>query len=194
VTPRSASGGHGRQQTGPRDGVRDDRGAGTVLVLAVAVCAVVLAAAVGALGAAVTARHRAAAVADLAALAAASAVPPDCSRAAILASRSGAAITGCQVLGDGSVVVEVRTSLPVAFDRWAPGAHPVARARAGRVEARVPPDPERSRPWGSFGDPPRSGAGAPPRGGALPVRSVASGVAHAPKVPKLPTSARSVTA
>jgi len=141
----------------------DDRGAGTVLVLAVAVCALVMATAVGALGAAVTARHRAAAVADLAALAAASAVPPDCPRAETLASRSGAVLTGCRVLDDGSVVVEVRTSLPVAFDRWVPGAHPVARARAGRVEPRVPvPTPASVR--GS----PRSGSEIRSRGGASP--------------------------
>lgn len=94
---------------------RSDRGAATVLVLALAVvltgCAVVLAS----LGAVAVARHRAAAVADLAALAAADhsleGPAAACAAAARVAAASGAEIGACVLQGQvAQVVARVRPS------------------------------------------------------------------------------------
>ena len=86
------------------------------------------------LGAAVTARHRAQAAADLAALGAAGSVVsgPDaaCQQATQIAARMRSVLDGCRV--DGlDVVLEV--SVPVRLGRW--GVGPArASARAGPVE------------------------------------------------------------
>jgi len=86
---------------------------GSAGLLAVAAAAVVLAATVVALtwGSAVTARHRAARTADLAALAAARAAaagrPDPCAAAGRVAAASRATVASCAVLTDGSVLVVV---------------------------------------------------------------------------------------
>lgn len=96
-------------------------------MLAVAVLAVALAAAVGALGTAVRARHQAAAAADLAALAGAGQDPPSCRIAADVARWNRAVLRGCTVAPDGSVTVVV--AVQVGPGRGIPPA--LGRARAG---------------------------------------------------------------
>jgi secretion/DNA translocation related TadE-like protein len=111
-----------------------DDGAGTVLALGlVAVVGCLLAACV-ALGSAVVARHRAAAAADLAALAAAdrtlgraSGLP--CPAAGAVATADDATVTSCAVAPDGSVTVEVAVRLPRPWGRLGVAR---AEARAGR--------------------------------------------------------------
>lgn len=109
----------------------DDAGAATVA--AVAVIAVLVAVTVGIayVGAAVVARHRAQAAADLAALGAATAVVEGpqsaCATASSVASAMGSEVERCEF--DGlDVVVEVRTA--VASGRWRLGPARAA-ARAG---------------------------------------------------------------
>ncbi len=78
--------------------------------------------------------HRAAAAADLGALAAAGPLvrggPPDCAAAGDLATRNGARLVGCGATPDGSVVVRVSVALDAVG--W-PGLPPAveATARAG---------------------------------------------------------------
>jgi secretion/DNA translocation related TadE-like protein len=90
---------------------------GSAGLLAVAAAAVVLAATLVALtwGSAVTARHRAARTADLAALAAAQAaadgLPDPCAAASRVAGASSATLASCQLLADGSVLVVVEVPL-----------------------------------------------------------------------------------
>ncbi|WP_246585239.1 Rv3654c family TadE-like protein [[Mycobacterium] fortunisiensis] len=109
------------------------------MLAAAMVAAVIVIAAAGAyLGAAVTARHRAQAAADLAALGAAGGLVsgPDaaCAQAGRLAGLMRSELAVCRV--DGlDVVVEV--SVPVQLGRW--GAGPArASARAGPVEPAGP--------------------------------------------------------
>lgn len=87
------------------------------------------------LGSAVIERHRAQAAADLAALAAAVALPAGtaaaCGRAALVAGRMAARHTGCRV--DGLNVV-VTAEVPVLFTSWGIGPARAA-ARAGPVGA-----------------------------------------------------------
>lgn len=125
-----------------------DRGSGTVLVLALVGFLVAFTGFVAAVGAAVVARHRAEAAADLAALAAASGValwaasgvglsaaanPAACARAAAVARAGGATVTRCDVLDDSSVLVEVVVVVSVpALGRRLPAR---ARARAGHPAA-----------------------------------------------------------
>jgi secretion/DNA translocation related TadE-like protein len=103
-------------------------------VVAVAVLAVLLSltAAAGWVGAAVIARHRAQAAADLAALGAAGAVTsgPDaaCGRAEEIASAMRTSVTGCWV-DDLDVVVTVEAPMPIG--RWGPAR---AEARAGPAD------------------------------------------------------------
>ncbi|WP_426563880.1 Rv3654c family TadE-like protein [Angustibacter sp. McL0619] len=91
-------------------------GSATVLVLAAALLSLVLAIAVGAVGAAVLARHRAQAVADLSALTASGAASSTGSRAACAAAQrvaaaNRAALVGCDLSGDRvQVWVTVRAS------------------------------------------------------------------------------------
>ena len=97
------------------DGGSADRGSAGLL--AVAAAAVVLAATLVGLtwGSAVTARHRAARTADLAALAAAQAaangVSDPCAAAGRVAAASRATVASCELLADGSVLVVVEVPL-----------------------------------------------------------------------------------
>lgn len=112
-----------------------ERGAGTVLVLAIMLVVMVAVQAVAVLAAGQTARHRAAAAADLAALAAAQrlasgAVDP-CADAGRIARANGAALRDCVVDGlevEVQVRVETTSVLP-----WLPAQE--RRARAGPPRA-----------------------------------------------------------
>ncbi|MBB5787599.1 Rv3654c family TadE-like protein [Jiangella mangrovi] len=108
-----------------------ERGAGTVLVLAVVLVVMVAVQAVAVLAAGQTARHRAAAAADLAALAAAQrlasgAVDP-CADAGRIAQANGADLRDCVVDG-AEVEVQVRVETQSALP-WLPAQD--RRARAG---------------------------------------------------------------
>ncbi|MGL5859605.1 MAG: Rv3654c family TadE-like protein [Angustibacter sp.] len=86
-----------------------DEGSAAVLVLAVGMLAILLASALSLLGSAVIARHRAASVADLAALAAADVlvgrtVGSPCPAARAIATVSGATLSSCVVV-DGTALV-----------------------------------------------------------------------------------------
>lgn len=119
------------------EAVRDRGSAG---LLAVAAAAVVLSATLVALtwGSAVTARHRAARTADLAALAAAQAavagLPDPCAAADRVAAASRAAVVSCELLADGSVLVVVEVPMLAST---ATSARP--------LDARVPPARGRAR-------------------------------------------------
>lgn len=110
-----------------------DDGVAGVLVLSLA-CVLALVGALGAnLAAVAVARQRAAAVADLAALAAAARVLDGpavaCARAVRLATDNGGRLTSCSVAGDVAIVVaEVRPAGPLGSLGAAS-----ARARAGPV-------------------------------------------------------------
>ncbi|WP_350223211.1 Rv3654c family TadE-like protein [Mycolicibacterium porcinum] len=112
-----------------------DRGSATLVAAAMIALVITFAGGGAYLGAAVTARHRAQAAADLAALGAAGAVVsgPDtaCRRAADIAARMRSVLGDCRI--DGlDVVLEV--AVPVSLGRW--GIGPArATARAGPVEA-----------------------------------------------------------
>ena len=90
----------------------NDRGSGTVLMAVLMLVTGVLVALVLALGGVVVARHRAGAIADLAALAAAGEPPGPtaCERARRVAQANAGRVVGCRILADGSVVVEVKRS------------------------------------------------------------------------------------
>ena len=113
---------------------RDEQGSAGLL--AVAAAAVVLAATLVALtwGSAVTARHRAARTADLAALAAAQAAadgrPDPCAAASQVAGASQATLASCDALADGSVPVVVEVPL---------------RSAARSLNMRMPPARGRAR-------------------------------------------------
>ena len=116
---------------------------GSAGLLAVAAAAVVLAATLVALtwGSAVTARHRAARTADLAALAAAQAAadgrPDPCAAASRVAGASSATVASCEVLADGSVLVVVEVPLLAGASSGGPLDPHVTPAR-GRARAGVP--------------------------------------------------------
>lgn len=114
---------------------RADQGAATALVLA---CCLVLGVATGfglLVSATATTRHRMAAAADLAALAAASRVlqPPAlaCAAAARVARANGGRLTGCEVAG---------TIATVTVERPAPGWLPGLGSSVGRARAEAIPD------------------------------------------------------
>lgn len=90
----------------------------------------------GCLGSVVIGRHRAQAVADLAALAAAAALPagtqPACAQASRLARRMGVDDIVCRT--DGLDVI-ITAAVPVAVSGWA-SARAVATARAGPIDTR----------------------------------------------------------
>ncbi|MGH8775897.1 MAG: Rv3654c family TadE-like protein [Jiangellaceae bacterium] len=109
-----------------------ERGAGSVLVLCGVMVVLMALLAVATLGGGYVARHRAAAAADFAALAAADqlraggAMPP-CDEASAVAESNGGVLRSCTVKGwDVEVTVAVDVSGPTA---WL--ADPVRRARAG---------------------------------------------------------------
>jgi secretion/DNA translocation related TadE-like protein len=89
--------------------LRGERGSGTVLMLVLVTLGGFLITVTLALAGAFVARHRAGAIADLAALAAAS-VPPgpeSCERARRIAEANAGRLLSCSDLGDGSVRVDV---------------------------------------------------------------------------------------
>jgi secretion/DNA translocation related TadE-like protein len=99
-----------------REAADQDRGSGTIYVLAMTAVVVLLSSAGLALGQAVVARHRAAAAADLSAISAASRVlngPMSACKAAALVARSqGARLTTCRIDGEvAEVTVEVLSGL-----------------------------------------------------------------------------------
>lgn len=115
-----------------------DRGAATVLTVAMAGVLLLVGAATGVVGAVVVAHRRAQAAADLSALAAATALAhpsgrDPCTAAAEVAGANGAVLDACRVEGS-DVVVEVRVSGP----RWLGQDQDLAAAaRAG--PASLPP-------------------------------------------------------
>ncbi|WP_370246968.1 Rv3654c family TadE-like protein [Nocardioides sp.] len=116
---------------------RGDRGAATVLVVALCGLLLLLGTALAVLGAAVVAHRRAQAAADLAALAGAQQLlvgADACAAATELAARHGARMVRCTVTG-ADVAVEVVVPGP----RWhGLGADLGARARAGPVTGSAP--------------------------------------------------------
>jgi secretion/DNA translocation related TadE-like protein len=131
----------------PAAGGTDDRGVATVWA-AIGMAVLMVSVLFGLyLGSAVVARHRAAAAADLAALAAATESVlgdgPACSRAARITGAMGADLTGCALDGwDVRVQVRVPIGLPL------PAGGPtlaVARAAAGPVTDPPPPTVEQQR-------------------------------------------------
>ena len=90
-----------------------DRGSGTVLMVVVMALAGFLITVTLTLASAIVARHRAGAIADLSALAAASVAPaPDaCERARRVAAANAGRLTRCRILGDGSVLVDVELAV-----------------------------------------------------------------------------------
>ncbi|WP_246857786.1 Rv3654c family TadE-like protein [Oerskovia sp. KBS0722] len=113
-----------------------DRGSGTVLALGLIAVALVLGLALAALASAQGARGRAQAAADLAALAAATALQRGweaCPTAQETAGRNGAVVVACDEQGDGVVRVDVTREAR----GWA-GVLGTARAaaRAGPASAR----------------------------------------------------------
>jgi secretion/DNA translocation related TadE-like protein len=105
-----------------------DRGAATVLVVALAAVMSVLCLATASLGAALLARHRAESAADLAALAAAVRVQQGaagCPAAAAISRRNGGVLVRCTIEGAGATItVSVRRLRFVA----------TATARAGPAD------------------------------------------------------------
>jgi secretion/DNA translocation related TadE-like protein len=115
------------------DRVTDQEGSATVLILGICLAAFVLLAAVGGLGVAAVARHRAQSAADLAALAAADVLAGGsgglpCTAASRVVAANGGDLAGCEVSGQ---VVEVAVlSRP-------PG--PIGRLGLARARARAGP-------------------------------------------------------
>jgi secretion/DNA translocation related TadE-like protein len=108
-----------------------DRGAGSILVLGAVAVVLTAVSAVLTLAAGYEARHRAAAAADLAALAGAGHVrlgaEPACALARTVAAANGGVLQSCAVEGE-QVIVTVAVAI-VGPTRWLPD--PVRRARAG---------------------------------------------------------------
>ena len=159
-----------RRSSDLRRGRQDDRGSGTLLVLALAALGGSLALLLAALSVTLAAGQRAKAAADLAALAAASPVPagrpPDCRRAGAVAAAQHARLMTCTPLADGSVVVAVRVAvspagrLPAVLAPWA-----VGRARAG-------PAPAGADAGVGAGEPPGGVRAAPASSGGLGEQNV----------------------
>lgn len=129
----------GRARSGParrscRLGKAGDEGSGTLLVIVAVALVLAVGLATMVLGGALHARTRAAAAADLAALAGAtsSLASPDhaCQQAALVASANGARLTDCEIRGV-SVRVRAATAIPEALRRWVPGVREI------QVEARA---------------------------------------------------------
>jgi secretion/DNA translocation related TadE-like protein len=122
-----------------------EQGSATLLVLALSTVVVLIGAVLASLGAVAVARHRAASVADLAALAAASRVldgpGPACDAARSVAASSGGTLTECRLAGAiAEVTAQVRPP-----GRLGHLGSATARARAGpagdgRVPAVGPPE------------------------------------------------------
>jgi secretion/DNA translocation related TadE-like protein len=113
----------------------DERGSGTVLVLAVIAVVLTVLGGAMALGSTLIARHRAASAADLAALAAADRVLEGsvsaCAAAAVIVAEHAAELVECRLAGD-IVEVTVAVALPVTLQGLGPAT---ARARAGPADS-----------------------------------------------------------
>ncbi len=110
-----------------------DDGSASVWVLAIAVTTLSLFWAVLLVGVAVSARHRAEASADFAALAGAAAARSGangCVAAARVAAANRGTVLSCTVNGDASITVTVAVEPPVVLARWVTGPAS-ATARAG---------------------------------------------------------------
>ena len=109
-----------------------ERGAGTVLVVGIVALVVVVALALTAIGAAQRTRGSAQATADLAALAAATALQrggDPCATARDAVARNQGALAACTP-GDGGTV-QVTVTVPVPLALFLPGGQAEAAARAG---------------------------------------------------------------
>ena len=106
---------------------RSERGAATVLVVAMTGLLMFVMTGLAAAGGLVTAQRRAQAAADLAALAGASRLDDACGQAAEVAAANGAALEGCRLDGE-DVTVEV--SVPGPDVPWRE-VRVTAEARAG---------------------------------------------------------------
>jgi hypothetical protein len=106
-----------------------------LVMVAVVTVAAVLAGLVGEVAAVTLARHRAAAAADLAALAA---VGNGCGRAAVVARENGAAIRSCRAGAAGSVTVSVRVRPAGVAGRWVGSVGMAARAGPAPLTADQP--------------------------------------------------------
>ncbi|MEZ2370185.1 Rv3654c family TadE-like protein [Arthrobacter sp. RCC_34] len=105
---------------GPHRGLEPERGSGTVLSLGLGLVLVTAVLLVVLLGQAATLASRAAAAADLSALAAADAARglrngDPCTVAAEIAARDGARLDSCELQGPSGDIAEVRTSVSGAF-------------------------------------------------------------------------------
>lgn len=128
--------------------VSDERGAATVAAAVALVALVSLTGGGVCVGAAVVARHRAQAAADLAALTAATVLVGGegtaCAQAAAVAQRMGAALTDCTAVG---LDVTVRIEIAVELGRFAMGpARAAARAGPTASSPRGTPDARSRRP------------------------------------------------
>ncbi|QHC02329.1 hypothetical protein EK0264_07150 [Epidermidibacterium keratini] len=112
----------------------DERGSSTVIVAGLIALLCIVGVAVLTIGMARAARHQADAAADLAALAAASALldgsAEPCTAANEVAARNGATLAGCAIEGQ---TVRVNVTVAVNLGRWGIG-QAGARARAGPVD------------------------------------------------------------
>lgn len=125
-----SSGGAGGRRDGRPDGRPDERGAATLLTLAMAGVLLFVTSALGVVGGLVVTQRRSQAAADLAALAGAHGLQRGrdaCRAAADVAAANGAALVGCDVTGR-EVMVRVRVRGPEAIGRT---FDLTARARAG---------------------------------------------------------------
>lgn len=114
--------------------LRGDAGVAGILLLSLAVVLALVAGLTASLSAVAVARQRAASVADMAALAAASVALAGpavaCARAGKLALDSGATVSDCRLVGEvADVVAQVRPAGPLG--RWGVAS---ARSRAGPVQ------------------------------------------------------------
>lgn len=113
----------------------DDRGAATVLALALVHLLLLLGLVGAVVGSSAVTRARVAAVADLAALAAAQSYGDPCSGARMVAEANGMAAVSCTADGP-DIVVEIATEAPAVVARWLAvlgrdAARVTASARAG---------------------------------------------------------------
>lgn len=126
-----------------------ERGSATVLVLVLVAVLTTLAIAATTVGGILVGHRRAAAAADLAALAAAEALvpgagisqggPDGCAQAGLVSSANDARLTACEVDGrDVVVAVTVDVRMPFGATRSVPG-----RARAGPAEVSSSGGPDR---------------------------------------------------
>lgn len=111
-----------------------DRGSGSVWVLTACIALAAVAVGAVAVGSAVVARHRAAAAADLAALAAAqrqlAAAGAPCAAATEIATAMDAEVVRCELTGD---VVDVVVTVDLRIGSWSAG-RAEAQARAGPID------------------------------------------------------------